>query len=519
MTDRINDGAPTESPDAANLLWIVAAAAALSLFAVTIPAAVVAIHDKALPHGSIADLLVGSLKIVHEGHWRDPASAFPPELRAHMPPALGWWFTAAITALTLAAALIVLWRRVDTATARHRIGRRSYDLRGARPRDWARPRDLAPLVVRRARPGRFTLGRLDRRLLASEPESHVAVVAPTRSGKTTRFVIPWLLEHDGPAIVTSTKPDVVRATREHRERYGKVFLWDPFGPESCTWNPLAGCADWRYALRQARWLADSAEDGDSQIARYWRGEAAKLLAPLIHAAACADLGISVVREWIDMQDTQRPLEHLKEADALPAAQQLAAVAALDDRNRGTTYMSAGSLLAAYRHPDASRTTRDGLTPQQLLSGANTLYIVSPEHDQRLLAPLVVALVSSMLHAAVERRNGPLNPTLRVLLDEAANIAPLADLPGTSHRPPRMACVSPPFGSRWDRCDIATAMRATRSLRTARPGSSWVRSETERRGRTWASCSGASATTGRRRAADDRRPAPSGSNSSGETARC
>src|SRR2546427_107547 len=79
------------------------------------------------------------------------------------------------------------------------------------------PRDAAALVARRRQPGRFTLGTLDGRLLLSDPEAHVAVIAPTRAGKTTRCVIPWLLEHDGPAIVTSTKTDVLRATRAWRE--------------------------------------------------------------------------------------------------------------------------------------------------------------------------------------------------------------------------------------------------------------------------------------------------------------
>ena len=42
------------------------------------------------------------------------------------------------------------------------------------------------------------------------------VVAPPRAGKTIGFVIPWLLEHDGPALVLSTKRDVYEATVAHR---------------------------------------------------------------------------------------------------------------------------------------------------------------------------------------------------------------------------------------------------------------------------------------------------------------
>ena len=47
-----------------------------------------------------------------------------------------------------------------------------------------------------------------------------------------------------------------------------------------------------------------------------------------------------------------------------------------------------------------------------------------------IAPLVVAMLSHTLEAAAARTasHGPLAPTLRLLLDEAANIAPLRDLP-------------------------------------------------------------------------------------------
>lgn len=429
MTPREDHGQPEVDPVVVG--WMVAGAAVLVALATLVPTAVIWLNDGTAPPVALPRLGAGTVTLVHEGRWADPASAYPPEVRAHMPEATGWW-TAAAAVLTLAASVLgAIWRAIDTARARRHLGRRGYQIRGGRPRDWARPRDLRSLAVRRPQHGRFTLGRLDGRLLASDPQSHVAVIAPTRSGKTTRYVIPWLLEHDGPAVVTSTKTDVLAATRKARGRRGEIFVWDPFGPESCGWDPLHRCDDWEHALQQARWLADAAQEGDSQIAAYWRGEAAKLLAPLLHAGAIGKLTIDAVRRWVDTQDTATPFERLKARDAKAAAEQLAAVARLDDRNRGTSYMSAGSLLAAYRHPGALRTTTGGVSAERLLAQPNTLYIVAPEHHQRLLAPLVVALLSSILHAATERanRDQPLKPTLRLLIDEAANIAPLADLPG------------------------------------------------------------------------------------------
>jgi hypothetical protein len=90
-------------------------------------------------------------------------------------------------------------------------------------------------------------------------------------------------------------------------------------------------------------------------------------------------------------------------------------------------MSAGSVLAAYRFPPVLATATAGVSPKAFFDGApNTLYLVASERDQRLLALLIVALLSSLLHGAANR--APLHPRLRVLVDEVANVAPLRDLP-------------------------------------------------------------------------------------------
>ena len=407
-------------------------AAVLLLVAWAIPAVVVAVWQSQSLRCPPGKAIVGSVRIVSEARWSDPASAYPAAARAQMPDARRWWITTASFAALLVFVGGAGWRRLEPQISRERLGRRPYDWRGARPRAWARGRDVASLRARRsARAGRFSLGTIDGRRLQSEPESHVAVVAPTRSGKTTRCVIPWLLEHDGPAIVTSTKRDVLSATRRWRERRGGAWVYDPFSSDSASWNPLDRCDDWSYALRKAHWLADATQDGDSEVAAYWRGEAAKLLAPLMHAAALEERGIGDVIAWLDAQDAKEPTRILKASGVDAVAKQLQSVVSLDPRNRGTTFMSAGSVLAAYRFPEVLASALSGLNAEVFLDGApHTLYVVASERDQRLLAPLVVALLSSLLHAAADKAttSGPLSPTLRVLVDEAANVAPLRELP-------------------------------------------------------------------------------------------
>jgi type IV secretory pathway TraG/TraD family ATPase VirD4 len=180
-------------------------------------------------------------------------------------------------------------------------------------------------------------------------------------------------------------------------------------------------------MRQAQWLADATQGGDSEIARYWRGEAAKLLAPLLHAAALERVSMTHVLAWLDVQDVRQPSRMLLAAGAGEAERQLQSIALLDGRNKGTTYMSAGSVLQAFRFPEVLGATGPMIVPTAFHDGApHTLYVVAPERHQELLAPLVVGMLSALLHERMER--GTQTPRLRVLLDEASNIAPLRDLP-------------------------------------------------------------------------------------------
>jgi len=226
----------------------------------------------------------------------------------------------------------------------------------------------------------------------------------------------------------------VEATGRWRAEVGEVHVWDPGAPDSACWTPLDRCDQWGYALRQGLWLADAVGHGDHHAARFWNAEAAKLLAPLLHAAALGPGHVEAVIGWLDDRETDEPADILASAGATAAAaqRQLQGIASLDDRNRGTIYMSAGALLAAYRHPDVLATARSGFDPVAFLDGgAHTLYICSPARRQAELAPLVVAMLSSLLECAAYKaaaQGAPLSPTLRVLLDEAANIAPLSELP-------------------------------------------------------------------------------------------
>jgi type IV secretion system protein VirD4 len=388
---------------------------------------------------SLAQARVATWRLVILGIG-DPRHAFASVLRARLPTA-GWWWAAGgllvVTVASLAGAVWVRVRRWGAGSPLAAVGVRRVALdRGwVSPRTWARPSDLRRLWVRGpvcGRPYLGWVGRVRPRMLAAEVEVQPLVVAPPRAGKSSGFVIPWLLEHHGPALVLSTKRDVHDATVSRRRRLGRVWVYDPFGAEDCAgFTPLVAAGTWDGALRAGGALASAAHPDQANAAsEFWDKEAAILIAPLLHSASLAGLGMDDVLRWLDTRNYEQAKQMLRAHGARAAWELLDGVAHRDERNRETTVMSATNLLRAYRYPQVARHAHADLTADRFLDGrANTVYVVASEADQQTLRPAILALVSAVYHAAIERarHSGALEPRLFMLLDEAANIAPLRDL--------------------------------------------------------------------------------------------
>ncbi|MBY5161478.1 type IV secretory system conjugative DNA transfer family protein [Salsipaludibacter albus] len=355
----------------------------------------------------------------------DPAAAFPSETAVLVPGPVPFWTTLALLLLVpLAVAIVFLqWR----------IRRRPPEVdTSAR---WATTKDLKPLIVKRPTPGRLTLGTAHGRLLAAEPGHSLIVMGPTQSGKTSGLAIPAILEWDGPVLATSVKTDLLDDTITTRLDRGDVWIYDPTDTvadfPSATWSALAESTTWQGALRTATWLTDAARDGGFHDADFWYANAAKLLAPMLYAAATSGRTMTDVVRWVDVQEQPEVDLELEVAGNPDAIAAFAASTGREDRARSSVYTTAETILRAFADPAVARSsTTSEIDPARLLDGgSHTLYVSAPIHEQARLRPLFTALIQSVLTAAYDRAAGRsrLDPPLLVVLDEAANIAPLPDL--------------------------------------------------------------------------------------------
>jgi type IV secretory pathway TraG/TraD family ATPase VirD4 len=274
------------------------------------------------------------------------------------------------------------------------------------------------------------------------PERSTLVLGPSRAGKTSSLVIPNVLAAPGAVVSTSTKPDVLAATRAARGRVGSPLLFDPSAtvpvPPGVTrvgWSPVNAARSFDGALVTAEAMVRAGPlrgaSGTGPV-DHWGERAGALLAPLLHAAALEGAPMTDVVRWVDRHDGVPALETLTARsgdDAVPTAL-LSGILATDQREQSGIWSSASGVLSAYRSSGA-RASLEGpfLDPDAFCTSSHTLYICATGQQQRHLAPLVVGLLAEIRDAAYRRAaRGGARPPVVFALDEVANIAPLPDLP-------------------------------------------------------------------------------------------
>ncbi|MGI8411412.1 MAG: type IV secretory system conjugative DNA transfer family protein, partial [Solirubrobacteraceae bacterium] len=273
---------------------------------------------------------------------------------------------------------------------------------------------------------------------AARPERAVLLLGPPRSGKSSGVIVPAVLAHAGAAVCTSTKPDVLKATIAARSRLGRVWQFDPTGTEppssgalALRWSPVTAARSWDGALLIARAMVTGAGVGAGTTDHtHWSRRAQALLAPLLHAAALAGRDVGCVVDWVLRHELDEPGILLQPAGARVGCGVLAGLQATEARERSSIFSAAADAIDAYTSTGAlAAASEPNFDADRFVRSRDTIYVHAGAEHQALAAPLVCGLLSEIRRATYRaHRDGMLSGRVLFALDEAANIAPLGELP-------------------------------------------------------------------------------------------
>jgi type IV secretory pathway TraG/TraD family ATPase VirD4 len=272
----------------------------------------------------------------------------------------------------------------------------------------------------------------------------VIVIMGPGAGKTTAVSIPGVLKAPGVVFITSNKRDIADGVRGLREQVGTVWTFDPqliarYSPTpTWWWNPLTYVTDEVRAHKLAKVWMDSSGPANAKRDAYFDSAGPNLLAGLLLAAALDNRPITQVFLWLTKPKNREAIGILDKAGyELPAAA-LEGVYNDPDEQRSGVFGTAAEMLSFLNNKRVLSwvTDSEGLRPEFsperfVRSGFDTMIALSKEGIGST-GPLTAALTAAVLDAAEdmadEYEHGRLPVPLVVMLDEAANVCRIQELP-------------------------------------------------------------------------------------------
>ncbi|MEV4649042.1 TraM recognition domain-containing protein [Saccharopolyspora sp. NPDC049357] len=280
--------------------------------------------------------------------------------------------------------------------------------------------------------------------IRSSWEDVSTVIAGPRTGKSTSQVVPQIVEAPGPVLATSNKRDIHDATRGVREQHGTCWVFDPQGvadAEPSFWvNPLRRVTGPRRAAELTSHFAANSRSADAKTDAYFDGEGENLCSYTMLAAARAGLTLTEVYTWCaDHRRAERAVEHLETAGDKLIAVKLQSLIDAPEKQRQGVFASALKLLKCLEEPDVLRWVtppadgeeRPEFDPYAFVRSRDTAYLLSRE-GVGSAGPLTAAMSADILEAVNEigarSPGGRIDPPLLPILDEAANVVRIRELP-------------------------------------------------------------------------------------------
>ncbi|MFC8708860.1 MULTISPECIES: TraM recognition domain-containing protein [unclassified Streptomyces] len=373
------------------------------------------------------------------------------------------WPEAGETSLLIGARIVPVGLLLVLGTAAGLLWARHRNRSGSRKKvtGMATARDIEPLMAkaitdkaRSLRPSLKTAKQLDAHdtgillgnLQGSRHEVRmgfedvaVAIMAP-RSGKTTSLAIPSILNAPGPVLLTSNKAagDAYTATLDARAAVGQVWSMDPqqiaHAERRMWWNPLSDAKTLDGAGRLAGHFLAASVDASSQ-GDFWSKAGSNILSQLFLAAALDERPITDVMQWLAFPADRTPLDILRDHRFTAVAAQLKGTVEGPPETRDGIYETARQYAAALLNSEIAawvtpQKNVPEFRPSQFVTSTDTLYLLSKDGGGGASA-LIAACADSVMRAATaqaERAGGRLDPPMLAILDEAANVCKISDLP-------------------------------------------------------------------------------------------
>lgn len=321
--------------------------------------------------------------------------------------------------------------------------------RSAQPVEQLEIRSLADLQeIHRESPGVIFGRHITGGMAVSKPREPVLVLGPSGQGKTTGVLIPTVLAWTAPVVSTSTKRELMDITGEARSAFGTIWHFDPMGSDptpafarQLRWSPIDSASSWDQAMKLAGVMVDAVPVNDITNASHWSGRAKSLLAPMLLAAnigteAQGRLAMTDVVRWSGglRSEVNEAVAILQRNDQAMAANELRSINESESpEERSGAFATLNVVLAAYKFDATVESTKNTNFDAAafVASEGDSLYITASALNQKGIASIIVAMVNEIVEATYNANRMNLHPDRTAVLfalDEAANIAPLPDLP-------------------------------------------------------------------------------------------
>ncbi|MFF2615936.1 type IV secretory system conjugative DNA transfer family protein [Kitasatospora sp. NPDC058046] len=271
-------------------------------------------------------------------------------------------------------------------------------------------------------------------LRGSDEDTYLALMAP-RAGKSSAIAIPVAEEAPAALLLTSNKPDVYAATLASRRKAGNVWAFDTQGvariERGWWWDIVAEAETLDRAERLAGHFVNQVKSDAADP--FWSQGAGDLLVGMFRAAWWDGATVRHVLRWLADPKERAPLRILYEHEEVLAEQVDSSINIAEETQSGI-YQNARTAVSALRDekvltwllPDRHRPR---FRPEEFALSRDTLYLLSRKGGAA--SAVVAALADSVFTSASEageRHGGRLPEPMRAVLDEAANICRIEDLP-------------------------------------------------------------------------------------------